>query len=238
MKSISRWAKNHVPQARILLVLIKTGLWILAIYLGLLITNMGYFTPGWFLYIIAALAAYSFYSYPHRQYTKHNFYRKQKTRDFLLGLCAFCIIAGVTNRLDMPLPQSGTIANASSIMHIGNAAQIITSLEHRNKKTLSRKEKQILKKEFFQQVKVYAKATLLNDKAAKADSWKIILVIVAMLGLLYLIAGLACSLSCSGSEAAAAVLFILGFTAVIWGAAALFKRIKRGPPAKTTTAQE
>ncbi len=233
MKTISRWAKNHVPEARVLLVFLKINLGLLAIYLGLLITDTGSFTPGWFLYIIAALAAYSFYSYPNRQHTQQNFYRKQKTRDFLLGLCAFCMLAGITNRLDRPLPQSGTIANASSIMHIGNAAQIITSLKHRDKKTLSRKEKKILKKEFFQQVKDYTMASLLNDKAAKGEAWKIILVIIAALGLSFLLAGLACSLSCSGAEGAAVVIALLGLTGIIWGSVALIKRIQRGPPAKT-----
>lgn len=238
MKTISFWAKNHVPQAQVILVLLKISLGLLAIYAGLLLTNTGYFTQLRSLYIFAAVAAISAFTYPNKYRPTANFYRKQKTRDFLISLCAFCLLAGVTNRLDMPLQQSGNLANASSIMHHGNAAQIISSLEHRNKKTLSRKEKRILKKEFFTQVKIYAKASLLNDKVAKGESWKTILVIIGALGLLYLVTALSCSLSCNGAEGAALVVGILGLAGIIWGSIALINRIYRGPPVKTPAPQQ
>jgi hypothetical protein len=46
--------------------------------------------------------------------------------------------------------------------------------------------------------------------------------------------GLACSISCSGSEALAFIVFFIGLGGIIFGSIKLIQRIKRGPKKKQT----
>ena len=71
-----------------------------------------------------------------------------------------------------------------------------------------------------------------GNKDGDAKAGLIIVTIIAALGLLYLVAALACSLSCNGSDAAAVVVLILGLAAIIWGTIAVINRISRGPKKK------
>lgn len=87
-------------------------------------------------------------------------------------------------------------------------------------------------------MKNYAAATVRGDKAASGEAWKIMLAIIGMIGLLFLLASLACSLSCSGNDTAAVLVGILGLVGIVWGFVALVKRIKRGPKTTTTNKEQ
>ena len=58
----------------------------------------------------------------------------------------------------------------------------------------------------------------------------IILCILIAIGLLLLVAGLSCNLSCSGSEGAATVVLIFGTGLIIFLLVKVIKRINRGKP--------
>jgi hypothetical protein len=97
------------------------------------------------------------------------------------------------------------------------AQEILSSLQSgRNNKSLTRAEKRILKKEFRHQLKVYVAAKIKGDSSGADQALLILLAIIAACGLLYLVAALACSLSCSGSDAAAVLVALVGTVGVIW----------------------
>lgn len=121
-------------------------------------------------------------------------------------------------------------AYASSIVKNPTAADIMASGKTRAQ--LDRKEKRILRHEFTRQLKNYALAKISNDQQKAENSWKIVLAIIGFLGLTLLLTGLVCELSCGGSDVAAAMVGILGMAALIWGLAAIIKRIQRGAPSK------
>jgi hypothetical protein len=168
---------------------------------------------------------------------KKNNYVKQKTCDFVLAASSFCMILFLSNN------QSDTISffnasNATSFTSVSvksekpTAEEILASLKHRDKSSLSKTEKRILKKEFKEQIKIYTKAKLTGNKNTAGDALLIMLAIIAALGLLYILAALACAVSCNGSEGAAIIIALLGTAAIILGLVLVIKRITRGPRKK------
>jgi len=110
-------------------------------------------------------------------------------------------------------------AEAASVSKGGEkptAAAILASLAFRNKSTLTRPEKRILKTEFKHQLKVYVKAKLTKDDEAAKKAVLIILSIIGAVGLVFLLAALACSISCNGSTGIAVLVGILGLVAIIY----------------------
>ncbi|MEO7766600.1 MAG: hypothetical protein ABIS01_04205, partial [Ferruginibacter sp.] len=120
-----------------------------------------------------------------------------------------------------------TGAYGIGLIKSSTAQEILAS--GKTKGMLTHKEKRILKKEFYKQLKIYAAATISGDKETSGKAWKIALAIIAMVGLVFLLASLACTLSCNGSDVAAILVFVIGLSALIWGFVALMKRIKHGP---------
>ncbi len=118
-------------------------------------------------------------------------------------------------------------AYSITIVKNPTAQEILAS--GKTRESLTHTEKKILKKEFYKQLKIYASAIITGDKETSGKAWKIALAIIAMVGLIYLLAALACSLSCSGSDAAAIIVGTLGLTGIIFGFVLLMKRIRRGP---------
>jgi len=234
MKNISFWAAGHIKAARSLIVCIKIILFVLAYYTGLILYKAQLFLPATAIYSavlsVLLIVVIAYPSAKKQRLTKKFSYARQKTCDFFLSLCSFLIIATLVNNADKPMgyPQS----YGSHIIKRPTAQEILNS--GKTKGSFSRKEKKILKKEFFKQLKIYAAAKMSGDKAAAGEAWKTILVIIAALGLTYLLAALVCNLSCSGSDAAAIIVGVLGLAGIIWGVVALIKRIHRGPKNKSS----
>ncbi|MEI9806500.1 MAG: hypothetical protein WDO16_00750 [Bacteroidota bacterium] len=101
------------------------------------------------------------------------------------------------------------------------------------KALLPKKKKRVLKQEFKDQLKLYAKAKITGKKQEADRSLLIILTIIGALGLLYLVAALACSLSCSGAEVAAAIVGVIGVVAVVLGVIFIIKAINKRPGRRT-----
>jgi fatty acid desaturase len=234
MRKISFWAKHHRLQAIAFLVIIKLLLALIAFYIGLSLLDLDIYIPFFvfaialFILIIAALI------YPSRHLTrlsKNQFYIRQKSCDFIIAACSFVMIGTLVNN-NFPLPGT-TISLASNVTAIKpTAEEILASLQYRDKSTLTKQEKRILKEEFMKQLKVYAVAKVTGNTSDAGKAGLIILTIVAALGLLYLVAALACTLSCNGSDAAAIIVVILGTAIVVWGTVTLIRRILHGPKKK------
>lgn len=232
MRKISFWAKHHRLQAIASLVIIKLLLAVIAFYIGSTLLDLQIQIP--FIVFVAAtmvlLSAAFLYPSRHKGFSKKHFYIRQKSSDFIIAACSFVMIGTLVNN---NLPAPGTMALASNVSAITpTAEEILASLQYRDKSTLTKKEKRILKQEFKKQLGVYAVAKVKGDKSGAGKAGLIILTIIAALGLLYLVAALACSLSCNGSDFAALVVVLLGFGAVVWGTIVLIKRISRGPQKK------
>ncbi len=227
MRQISFWASKHVAYARMLIVVLKTTLYFLAAYAGLYLWNNGIIIPADLLYSIALcvfLSALAIYPNRAKRYFKSKFYyARQKTGDFLLPLCSFLVIACAVNNAGNSSYFPKTFA--SSIVSDPTAAQILAS--GKTKAELSKKEKRILTHEFKKQLKNYAFAKMKNDQERANDSWKIVLAVIALLGLTFLLAALACNLSCNGSDGAAVIVGVLGLAGLIWAFVAFVNHVKR-----------
>jgi len=227
MRQISTWASQHVRSARLLIVFIKTTLFLLAAHTGLLLTNneitlsADVVNAAVLCTVLFALALY-----PNRinKHIKRKFsYARQKLCDFLLPVCSFLVIACAVN-------NAGTssyfpVSFASSIVTDPTAMQILAS--GKTKADLTKKEKRILHHEFKKQLKNYAAAKMKNDQQKADYAWKIVLAVIALIGLASVLAALSCSLSCSGYEGAAAAIGILGLAGLIWAFVAFVNHVKR-----------
>jgi uncharacterized membrane protein YeaQ/YmgE (transglycosylase-associated protein family) len=229
MKRISFWAGTHVTIARLLIVIIRILLAVLAFYTGMKLNKMQIILPANAIYPATLLILLlTILAYPTRRktsFSKKWTYVKQKTCDFILPLGSFLFITTMVNNAD--LVSSYSPAYGSEIIKNPTAQEILAS--GKTKESLTRIEKKILKKEFYKQLKIYAAAKITGDKAKSGEAWKIILAIIGAVGLLFLLASLACSLSCNGSDAAAVIVGILGLVGIIWAFVSLTKRIHRGP---------
>ncbi len=241
MKRISFWAKHHRFPAISLLVIIKLLLALMAFYLGSSLLDLNIHIP-FAVFIVAlivvVIAAFLYPSRHHAGLSKHQFYIRQKSCDFVIAACSFVMIGTLVNtNLQIPGAMISSASNISTSIQ-PTAEEILVSLQYRDKSTLTKQEKRILKQEFKEQIKLYAKAKVTGNKSDASKSLLIILTIIAAIGLVSLVASLACSLSCNGSDVAAVIVVILGVGAVVWGAIALIKRISKGPKPKREISSE
>lgn len=234
MKSISFLAKHNPWKARLIIVLSHILLIVIACWVGLKIFSYDFQLPAFLLYLFVLIFIIAAAFYPS---VKKKNYLRQKISDFSLAASTFCMIVCLANNQSVSTTIFNT-TNASSNSSVvagketPKAEQILASLKYRDKNTLTKTEKRILKKAFKDQLTIYAKAKLTGNKNAASDAALIILAIVAALGLLYVVVALACSISCNGSEGAAIVLAVLGSAAIILGLVLVIKRLNRGPREK------
>ncbi len=234
MHTISQWAKHHVTAARLFIVLIKVCLAIFAWFLGKNLSASGVNLSIAILYTSLFVFLISFILYPRRvnnTLSKRSFYLRQKSCDFLLGASTFVCFIVMTNNssfIQRILPSAYASALPTSEREKPKtAAEILTSLQTRDKSTLTKKEKRILRQEFKVQLKEHIKAKISGNKQKQNESLYILLTIIAAVGLLYLLAALACHISCSGAEGLAIVVGIVGAAGIIWGAVALIRSLSR-----------
>ncbi len=234
MKSISFWAKHNPWKARLIIVVSHILLILIACWVGIKLFSYDFQIPALLLYLFILIFIIAAAFYPAEK--KKN-YLHQKISDFTLAASTFCMIICLANNQTI----SGTIFNtikASSHSSIKpgketpTAEQILASLKYRDKSSLTKTEKRILKKEFKDQLKIYTKAKISGNRSTAGDAALIMLAIIVALGLLYVVAALACGISCNGSEGAAIVVAVLGTAAVILGLVLVIKRITRGPRKK------
>jgi hypothetical protein len=234
MKKLSTWALKNKWAARFIIIVSHfLFIWI-GIFLGRSLLQMDLVLPAYLLYFLLFLFILALITYPSRSSVSKNkaaFYRKQKSRDFLLAFSTCCMIICLSNSSQTVYQPLQTAFAAFSInlppSKTPTAAEILASLEYRDKSTLTRLEKRILKKEFKKQLGVYVVATIKNDKQAKDNAGLVILTIVGALGLFFLLAALSCSIACNGSEGAAIAVFLLGTAGIIIAMIAILKSIKR-----------
>jgi hypothetical protein len=235
MTKLSLWAKHHSARARTVIVLLHAVLNSLAVYTGFTLLQLGQVIPSSFVYVTMLLFFTAVFLYPSAQqrnirFNKRRLYIIRKSCDFALCACSFILVCFTANNYCNYNPYAPAFTAGAAVCTKGDkkpgAEEILASLAHRDKSSLTRSEKRILRNEFKLQLKVYVKAKLTKDDEAAAKAIFITLSIIGAVGLTFLLAGLACSISCNGSEAGAILVMILGLTAIICLLIVAIKKIK------------
>ena len=223
MKKISTWAKNNKWLARILVIICHILLNAIGIFTGVLMSDLDINIPVAALPFLIIVVLSSFIFYPRKSEKRNHidrsvFYTQRKRWDFILAVSTFLITLYIGNHIDNRLKNHpgiyAAISSASSlpgdstIKSYKKLADFNASLKDNNGKTLKWKERKKLMKE---QLKGIRKSGDLSkgEKVALA-----ILTVLLALGLMYVVAGLACGLACNGADAAA-WLVLIGGTAVV-----------------------
>ena len=223
MRKISLWAYHHLWPARIAITLIKLSLVSLGIFIGFNLNDIHYSLPPVFFYSSSIALLVVTFLYPHRKnntryFSKKQFYLYQKISDIVAGTCSFILVVAVVNHEYRVITCDPAYASLPSkrINQKPTAAEILSSLQYRDKSDLKRFEKRILKREFEKQLGIYLTSKLKNDNNKAEKAALIILAIVAAVGLTFLLAALACDISCSGNDGLAILVGVVGFAAIVW----------------------
>ena len=235
MRKISFWAKHHRYPAIASIIVIKLILAALAIFIGRTLLGMEVHIPTWVIFIAVFLFILAGSLYPFRKSTtqpKNRLYIRQKICDFVLGFSIFLFFTTSSNNSLILSYSNSALASTTATANKPTAADILASLQYRDKHDLSRQEKRILRKEFKKQLGIYVKQTVSGKKDDAGKTLLIILTIIIAVGLLSLLAALCCSISCGGAEFAAVIVGILGLAAIVAGSVVVIQRISKGPKKK------
>jgi hypothetical protein len=238
MRNLSWWAKLHPASARSIIIISHCLLALIAYFLGTQLLQFGIeISPSWicFLILVFFVAAATYPSKGKGNYTRRKLY------DLIAAACSFFIMLCVTNQLDRPFVFHQNVQAAIKVepspYKNAEAKKLLEQFKNGEKTKFTRKEKRIIKSEFKYQLGQYAKAKITGRKVTAEQTLLIILACIGAVGLLYLLAGLACSISCNGSEALALIVFIAGTVAIVWGLIAIIRSInkKRATPKTRST---
>ncbi|KAA9034661.1 hypothetical protein FW778_21875 [Ginsengibacter hankyongi] len=234
MKSISFWAKNHIWQSRLMIFMIYVLINVIGLFIGKLLNDINVTLPGLYFItcVIFTVILWIGYSGTNvsaaRLFTR---YFRRKFFDFALGLLTFSmIIYGGNNYKNFFINNEAV--NAFSIHHLSKDSAIyynpliqnfIASIKNMDVSKLSLKEKKRIIKHQIKTIK-HDKDTSEGNKALL-----IILSVIIALVLLYGLAALSCSLSCSGSEALAVIVAIGGTFLIVFFLIRIIKRITNPP---------
>ncbi len=234
MKKISIWAKNHVWQSRMIIIVIYILLNVIGIFTGKWLKEINIDLPK--LYFTATILStiLLWIAYPNKLHTKPSVtssavYVRRKLFDFGLGAVTFLMIIYAGNNWEHLFIKSES-AQASKIIRIpGDSAitnhplfkSFIADIQSKDISKLSQREKiKIIK----QQIKTIKK----DDNTSKSNkTLLIVLSVLAALVLLYALAALSCSIACTGSEALAIIIALAGTFLIVFFLVRVIKRISR-----------
>lgn len=229
MRKLSLWAKHHPASARIIIIISRCLLVLLGYYVGTQLLRSGTtLSPLWIYFFIAVFFITAAF-YPSGRSSK--MYARRKCSDLIVASCGFFVIVCISNQLDRPFSvYEGAYAAKTiepSLYKNPQAKKLLEQYQSGEKKTFTAKEKRIIKNEFKYQLGQYAKAKITGNKKAGDEIALIILACIAAAGLFFLLAALACSISCNGSDAAAVVVMVVGTAAIVFGLVMLIRSINR-----------
>lgn len=232
MKKISVWAKNHVWQSRLVIVLIYILLNGIGILTGKLLNEINVIIPE--LYFIGCICAtiILWVWYPSAQNANSAVkraasYSRRKFFDFSLAAVTFLMIVYGGNHWEHLFIKT-EVAQATKVIRISKDSSLIkspilqhfiTSIKNMEVNTLTQKEKLKVVKQQIKKIQEQ-KETSKGEKTAL-----IALSVLIALILLYGLAALSCSISCGGSEALAIIVAIAGTFLIIFFLVKIIKRI-------------
>ena len=221
MKKISLWAKHHPEWSWIIIIICQLLIYNAGMYTGGLLDSMGIHIPVLVFLISVSLFLLTFLIYPNATRRQQS-YAFQKTCDLLIGLSAFVCICFYYNS-----NTRVTSINAYSSLQGSLFIKAKKDTSANATVTLSKKEQRQQLKKYRSLMRQYKKEHP-NDSSGKA----LVITLIVIGGLLGLgiVAALACSLSCSGADAAALLVGVGGIIGVIWLCVHLIKRVLRKKP--------
>jgi hypothetical protein len=210
MKKLSFWALMNPWKSQSLLVLCHLLLAGLAIYTGVLLFTMDVIVPKPFFYGGEILFFILLIAYPIRRarykFWKTNFVR-QKVMDVGMVFSYMLMVVSLANT-DARLAWN----DAEDAPFV----QQITAKENIKPAVAAAAEAPVLsRKALRQQFKSFVKSMKSRSDTPASNAGGIALIILFMIVLMYLVAALACSVSCSGNGTGATLLLIGGWAAVI-----------------------
>lgn len=206
MKKISIWAKHHVLLTRIIICIIHLLLILIAFYLS---DNIQFNFSNSTLILIGLIITGALLLYP---FAKRISYAFQKIILFITSTCFFLITCFcIQQNFNLPFSQQSlsAVVVLKDSSNKQTAAQIMQSLQYRDKKTLTKSEKRILKKELRKEIKAYKKLPKANRPTAQ-DALLIFLIVLSAIGLLFGLSILVCGISCGGVPALAIIATLFG----------------------------
>jgi hypothetical protein len=233
MKKLSRWASHHIIAARTLIVILQIVVALLAIFTAnqLSILNIHFSLPWIYVAIVLFISLVIFY--PHTVANPRTHFKKQKTFDFLLVALGFCLVTLLCDQLNQPLISSSPASASSFVKNPPayknpEAGKLLAAFKSGEKSKFSSHEKRIIRKEFKYQLKKFAWEKITGRDSDSTQTLLTILTITVAVGLFLLIASLACEVSCSGSDAGAILIVVLGTAGLVWACIAIIRAINRG----------
>lgn len=231
MKNLSRWAKAHPRQARLILVLTHVCIAFGALTCGFLTYFFDIALPPWLPIVLANTFFIAYFFYPKKGATQGWFkysYVRQKSLDFILSTSyALLITAGLNVWLFSNI-------DGTSKPHTASPRLIAQHLKPASLDEKTAKKHKITNlKASFQELKTAIKTYKAEQKAAGNSAagggkgWLIALTVLGALALGYVVTALACGIACSGQEGLAWALLIVGWGGIIWLSIILIKKIAR-----------
>lgn len=239
MKKISIWAKNHVWQSRLLIILIYILLNVLGIFAGKLLREINVIIPQLYFTACIIITILLWVLYPDNKNLKagrkpSELYFRRKLCDLSLGAVTFLMIIYIGNNWESLTVKSES-AYASKIIRIPKDSALsnhpliknfITSIKNMDVSKLTEREKiRIIKK----QIKAVQQD---NEKSKGEKTLLIILSIIIALGLLFALGALSCSIACSSSGALAIIVAVAGTFLIVFFLVRVIKRISNRPAQK------
>jgi hypothetical protein len=224
-KLLSRWAKDNKWKARSTLVMLKIGAAAGCLLLGHELYNSSIMIPGFVKISSIAVLAYAIAFYPSKYFPSGAptfSFLQRKFYDASIFTASAIIMLYAGNRYDVTLEPAQM---ALTVAYVDLPAEKFGGLH---------KQMTIVKKEFKQKLKTY----LQDGPKEKTRGAKIALTILAVLAAIALtfgVAALSCSLSCSGSEAAAIFVAVGGVGLIVGGLVATIRSIHNRPTKKRVT---
>ena len=220
MLTISFWASKHILLARTLLVISHLLLTVLAVAIGLLLKNESISIDPRYGYASILVFLFAFAAYPSQNKSIHftKRYRYQKIVDGLLALTTFLMLVCFSN-------QSWSHTNSAN-------AWMPKRISNVNKPSIANPEAKIIPKKAEKKRWMNKVMDFLNASKSYTSGEKLIFTILAIIGaaaLLYLVAALACNISCNGAEGAAIAVAVVGVGAIIFLFIKLMKHLNKNP---------
>lgn len=225
MKKLSLWAKDHKWSARFIIVASFILLNVLGVWTGILLNSLGITIPGSVMFFFVFAYGAGFIAYPSKSLSRKKltataFYIRQKSCDLILAGSTFCMIVYLGNhpdrlfQYDPPfntvMASSTSLPRDSTLKTYKSIAAFSASMKNESGQPLKWKERKKLLKE---QVRAIKNA---DEPSKGGKTALIILSVLVAIGLISLIAALACNLSCGGSDVAAVIVGLGGTALVVW----------------------
>lgn len=217
--NISCWAKIHSWPSRIMIVLSHLLLTIFALKIGVIFTDARIILPSFIFLGAGLLFGIALVTYPSKKEKlvksrKWQLYRRRKIADLVLISSTFIMLVQLGNNLSNQTiqPLENMFGTKAIACYVKVNGKIVDQSEMNESKPIISHPRKFGLKEKRNTIKAML-GNLFPEKYSHGQGGKTglgILLILGSIALVFLIAALACELSCSGAEGAAVLVGVLG----------------------------